>query len=157
MKRNEGQYLETLQAFSVPARELVQVTSVGEGQFYFDFKSDDTIYRYWDATPCVEFGFEMAEQALDVELRQETQYLAHFDAIRRAIDDRYDVRGSLLATLISISIEGNGTISNNKRKRFAADLAAEIFDAIEAETRAVLADAADPDEPEPSEGEHPPR
>jgi hypothetical protein len=80
----------------------------------------------------------MAEQALDVELRQETQYLAQFDAIRRAIDERYDVRGSLLATLISIALDGGGTISNSKRKRFAANLPAEVFDAIEAETRAVL-------------------
>lgn len=144
MKRNERLYLETLQAFSAPARELVQVTSAGEGQFYFDFKADDSIYRYWDATPAVEFGFAMAEQALDVELRQETQYLAHFDAIRRAIDERYDVRGSLLATLISIAMEGSGTISNSKRKRFAADLPAEVFDAIEAETRAVMAEPAEP-------------
>jgi Fic family protein len=138
MKRHERQYLEALQAFSVPARELVQVTSAGEGRFYFDFKADDTLYRYWDATAAVEFGFAMAEQALDVELRQETQYLAHFDAIRRAIDERYDVRGSLLATLISIALDGGGTISNSKRKRFAANLPAEVFDAIEAETRAVL-------------------
>lgn len=63
MKRNERQYLETLQAFSIPARERVQVTSA------------------------------------DVELRQETQYLAHFDAIRRAIDERHDVRGSLLGRI----------------------------------------------------------
>ena len=71
-------------------------------------------------------------------------HLAHFDAIRRAIDDRYDVRGSLLATLISIALDGEGTISNNKRKRFAADLPAGVIDAIEAKTRAVLANAAEP-------------
>lgn len=160
MKRNERRYLETLQAFSIPARELVQVTSAGEGRFYFDFKADDTIYRYWDATPAVEFGFAMAEQALDVELRQETQYLAHFDAIRRVIDDRYDVRGSLLATLISIAMEGGGTISNNKRKRFAGDLPAEVLDAIETETRAVLADGAEAAEAPDSDAsaiERPPR
>lgn len=149
MKRHERQYLEALQTFSTPARELVQVTAAGEGQFYFDFKADDSIYRYWDATPAVEFGFAMAEQALDVELRQETQYLAHFDAIRRAIDGRYDVRGSLLATLISISIDGGGTISNNKRKRYAGDLSPEVFDAIELETRAVLADEVGPADSDP--------
>jgi hypothetical protein len=138
MKRHERQYLEALQAFSAPARELVQVSSAGDGRFYFDFKADDTIYRYWDATRAVEFGFAMAEQALDVELRQETQYLARFDAIHRAVDQRHDVRGSLLATLISIAMEGGGTISNTKRKRFAADLPAEVFDAIEAQTRKAL-------------------
>jgi hypothetical protein len=29
--------------------------------------ADDTLYRYWDATAAVEFGFAMAEQALDVD------------------------------------------------------------------------------------------
>lgn len=41
----------------------MQVTWIDEGEYLFDFKTDDAIYRFWDATPCVEFGFAMAEQA----------------------------------------------------------------------------------------------
>lgn len=138
MKRHEGDYLATLQAFSRPARELVRVTAIDADDFRFDFKSDDTIYRYWDATRCAEFGFRMAELALDVELRQETAYLAHFDAVHRAVDARFDVRGSVLATLIAIGLQAGGTISKTKRARYAAVVPAAVFDAIETEIRRVL-------------------
>ncbi|UST52325.1 Fic family protein (plasmid) [Comamonadaceae bacterium OTU4NAUVB1] len=139
MKRHEGDYLATLQAFSRPARELVQVTAVDADDFRFDFRSDDVVYRYWDATRCVEFGFRMAELALDVELRRETTYLMHFDAVHRAIDERFDVRGSVLATLVAIGLQADGTISRTKRARYAAVVPAAVFDAIEMEIRRVLA------------------
>lgn len=148
MKRHERQYLQALQAFSRPARELVQVTSAADGQFYFDFEADDTLYRYWNATAAVEFGFAMAEQALDVELRHETLYLARFDQIRRAVDEQHDIRGSLLATLITVALDGAGTISSNKRKRYAGALRPEMFDAIEEATRAVLLQESE-SEPDP--------
>jgi len=50
----------------------------------------------------------------------------------------------------SLAMDGGGTISSNKRKRFAANLPAEVFDAIEAQTRTVLAEAGDPPAPEDS-------
>ena len=49
-----------------------------------------------------------------------------------------------------MAMDGGGTISSNKRKRFAANLPAEVFDAIEAQTRAVRAEAGDPPVPEDS-------
>lgn len=147
MKRHESEYLAALQSFSKPARERVQVTWLEDDDYRFDFKGDSTIYRYWDGTPCVEFGFRMAELALDVELRQETQYLAHFDAVKRIVDERYDVRGSVLATLISISLQADATISRNKRKRYANAVPEEIFDAIEAATREILAHAEGGEDP----------
>ncbi|MDB6000097.1 MAG: fic [Rhizobacter sp.] len=147
MKRHEKEYLEVLQDYSRKARERVNVTWLDGDDFRFEFKTDASIYRYWDATACVEFGFRMAEQALDIELKQETSFLAHFDAIRRAVEDRYDVRGSVLATLISISIQAQGTISRTKRKRYADLVPATTFDFIEQVTRDVL--ASEPSIPEP--------
>ena len=158
MNRHEADYLKTLQSFSSPVRELVQVTAVGDGRFYFNFQCGDTVWRYWDATPCVEFGFAMAEQALDVELLQETQYLARFDAVYRAINEAYDVRGSSLNTLIRVALQADGRISNTKRKRYADDAPPEVCDAIEAEARAVLhpqhddASEANPNLPPPPIG-----
>lgn len=146
MKRHEQQYLKTLQHYSRAARQCVNVSWLGGNDFNFDFKGGaaaHAIYRYWDATQCVLFGFQMAEQALNVELRQETQFLLHFDAIKRAVDEQFDVRGSVLATLIVICIEADGKISNNKRKRYADVVPKATFDQIELITRKVLDDSAD--------------
>lgn len=92
MKRHEAEYLRVLQAFSRPARELVSVRAAGEGDFDFTFKCSDAVFRYWDATACVEFGLRMAQEALELELRKEADFILHFDAVRKSIDELYDLR-----------------------------------------------------------------
>ena len=143
MKRHEAQYLAVLQSYSRPARERVQVTWIDEGDYRFEFKTDEAIFRYWDATRCVEFGFQMAEQALDVELKQETSFLARFDAVTRRVDAQIDIRNNDLATLTIICLDAGGVISNKKRKRFAERVPASAFDLVEAAVRDVLSAATE--------------
>lgn len=138
MKRHEADYLAVLQQYSRQARERVQVTWIDEGEYTFDFKADDAIFRYWDATPCVEFGFRMAAEALDVELRKETQFLARYDRVVRVVDARVDIRGNDLATLVLIGLDNEGAISTKKRKRFADRVPEAVFDLIEAAVREAL-------------------
>lgn len=140
MKRNEADYLAVLQSYSKQARERVQVTWIDEGEYRFEFRADAAIFRYWDATACVEFGFRMAAQALDVELRQETQFLARFDRVLREVDARVDIRGNDLATLVVICLDNEGVISKKKRKRFADRVPEAVFDLIEATVRDTLSD-----------------
>ena len=139
MKRNEADYLAVLQGYSKQTREHVQVTWIDEGEYSFDFKAGDTIFRYWDATACVEFGFRMATQALDVELRQETKFLARYDQVIRRVDAQVDLRGSDLATLVVICLDNDGVISKKKRKRFADRVLQASFELIEAAVSEVLA------------------
>lgn len=133
MKKHESEYLRTLQAWSQPARELWRVTWIDAGTYTFEFlgDSDWSIYRYWDATPCVEFGFAMAEQALDVELRQETRFLARYDAVLAAVNERFDIRGSDLSTLIVGCIDNNNVISKRRRHQFSGRVPEAAFDFIE--------------------------
>ncbi len=141
MKREESSYLETLDTFSKPARKLWDVRWIDEDQFDFVFCGRDTIYRYWDATACVDFGFRMAEQALDVHLRQETEYLARFDRIREAVNTEYDVRNNDLHVLIASALQANGVVSNNRRKQHALSVQPEVFDRIEELARRELDNA----------------
>jgi hypothetical protein len=90
------------------------------------------MYRYWDATAQVEFGFRMAEQALEVELRQETRFLERYVAISAAVNERYDVRGSDLSTLIVSCLDNGGIISRRRRDQFAARVPVDVFALIEA-------------------------
>ncbi|MGI4858788.1 MAG: Fic family protein [Janthinobacterium lividum] len=131
MKRHEAQYLEALQSFSKPARKLWDVSWTGDDDFTFQFTGSDTVYRFWDATPCVEFGFQMAEQALDVDLRQETEFLARFDRISKALNDEYDVRGNDQHLLIVSALQNGGRVSNNRRRQLAERVPAEVFDFVE--------------------------
>jgi hypothetical protein len=137
MKKHESEYLSVLQEYSRPARERWQVTWHDSDNYEFAFNGDPghSIYRYWDATPCVEFGFQMAEQALDIELRQEIQFIARYDAIAAAINERFDLRGSDLSTLIVSCIDSNGVVSKRRRDQFAARVPEAVFEAIEEATR----------------------
>lgn len=139
MKRHEARYLAALKAFSRPAREFWSVRAIDESHYLFDFKGSPSLYRYWDATQCVEFGMAVAEEALRQDLQGESQFLLEFDKVQRAIDGRFDLRGSDLVTLILGCFDNEGAVSKHRRKQYADRVPATVFDAIEAEVRAVLA------------------
>jgi hypothetical protein len=73
------------------------------------------------------------------DLREETDFLAKYDLIFRAIDKQYDLRGNDLHTLIRTCMEQNGKLSTNHRMKFAARVPEEIFNAIEAQYLTCLA------------------
>lgn len=116
--------------------------------FSFEFIGDASIYRYWDAMACVAFTLEMVRRALKVELRDEILFLQRYDAIFKAVNDRYDVRGSLLTNLVMMCLDNNGTVSRNRREQYPHDPMPEVFDYIEAMTRREMAiPKGDHDEP----------
>lgn len=138
MKREERLYLETLQQFSRPARECWDVRWIDQGQYAFDFIGDPAIYRYWDATPGVRFTLEMAQRALEVELREETVFLENYDKVVGAVNEVYDVRGSDLANLVMMCLSNNGVVSNNRRKQYQYSVQAEVLDYIEQLTQSLI-------------------
>jgi len=138
MKREERLYLETLQEFSRFAREFWDVRWIDQGIFSFEFTGHPAIYRFWDATPGVRFTLEMAKRAVEVELREETIFLGNYDKIVRAVDERYDVRGSDLSNLVMMCLTQNGTVSKHRRKQYTYAVQEEVFDYIEQVTQALL-------------------
>ncbi|QOD01641.1 Fic family protein (plasmid) [Pseudomonas fulva] len=138
MKREERKYLETLQAFSKPAREFWNVRWFDQGQFSFTFTGDPAIYRFWDATPGVHFTLLMAQRALEVELREETVFLENYDTVVRTVNETYDVRGSDLATLVMMCLSNNGVVSKNRRKQYEYKVMPEVLDYIEQVTQDLL-------------------
>jgi len=133
MKRSEGQYLAALQSYSKPARQAWDVMWLGDDAFELKFKSDAAVYRYWDATACVAFGLEMAQEALNKDLKVETEFLAQFDELFKAVNERFDVRGNDLTTLVLACLQNKGKVSVNRRKKFAATVPDSVFEALEEE------------------------
>ncbi|MDP3522587.1 MAG: Fic family protein [Hydrogenophaga sp.] len=131
MKKHEAEYLQALTTFSKPARQLCQVTWAGDEHYSYDWeKGSDTWFRYMDLTEPVAFTLAMAEASLDTHMRQEVEFLALFDQVKRHINDRYDLRGSDLANLIVTIFQNGGTLSNNRRKRYADRVQIHVLDAI---------------------------
>lgn len=100
-----------------------------------------------DLTEPVTFTLAMAEASLDTHMRQEVAFLELFDRVRRQISERHDLRGSDLATLIVTIFQNGGTLSNNRRKRYADRVQAHVLDAVEtAVSRAMQGQALDDEE-----------
>ncbi|MFL1420120.1 Fic family protein [Pseudomonas fildesensis] len=133
MKHEEQAYLEALKAFSQPTREFWDVTWLDGDQMAFDFIGHPSIYRYWDATRCVEFTLQMARRALEVELREETEFLDRYDRVIKAVNQRFDVRGSDLSKLVMMCLDNEGKVSKHRRKQFQYSVPEEVFEFIESE------------------------
>lgn len=132
MKRHEDDYLAALQTFSRPARELWEVKWLGgEDYVYTASPGIDAIYRYWDATPCVEFALRMTQMALEHDLQREAQFLAGYDKVLKEVNARFDVRGPDLATLILCCSDQGGKLSKGRRRQFAGRVQEPVFDFIE--------------------------
>lgn len=141
MKREERRYLDTLLAFSRPARTMWDVRWIDAGQFDFSFIGSEYAYRFWDATQAAVFTLQMANLALEEGLQKETTFLACYDAVYRAVDQRFDVRGSDLAQLVMMCLTNDGMVSNNRRKQFKYSVPEAVFDFIEQTAKSVLAEA----------------
>ncbi len=151
MKKHEAAYLQALTAFSKPARQLCQVLWAGDEHYSYTWaEGADAWFRYPDLTEAAAFTLDMAEAALGTHMRQEVEFLALFDRVKRHIDARHDLRGSDLAALIVAAFQNGGTLSIKRRKRYAERVQAHVLDAIEqAVSRALqgqpLGDAEDED------------
>jgi hypothetical protein len=150
MKKHEADYLQALTAFSKPARGLCQVTWAGDEHYAYDWATDaDVWFRCMDLTEAAAFTLDMAEASLDTHMRQEVAFLSIFDRVKRHIDARHDLRGSDLATLIVTIFQNGGTLSINRRKRYAERVQPEVLDAIEAAVhRAMNGQALDDEAPD---------
>lgn len=135
MKRHEQGYLSALQSFSKPARACWDVNWIGDEDFELRFKADDTIYRYWNATASVEFCLQMAKQALEQDLKEETRFLMAFDRVYRAVDAVADVRGNDLTVLVRSALQNQGRVPQNRRKQFQNTVTESVFELIEAACR----------------------
>ena len=139
MQQNEAEYLRVLRAYSAEARERWEVLWIDDDRFDFQFGATDDIYRFWDATACVEFGFQMAELALEDGLKREAKFLACFDEIRRRIEAEFDVRSADLSPLIVMCLDNAGIVSKHRRKQYVGRLPDALFDSLEKIAADVLA------------------
>lgn len=132
MKKHEADYLNALTTFSKPARQLCKVTWGGDEHYTYEWAPEaHTWFRYMDLSEAATFTLAMAEASLDTHMRQEVAFLGLFDRVKRHINERHDLRGSDLANLIVTIFQNGGTLSNNRRKRYAERVQAHVLDAIE--------------------------
>ena len=115
MKKNEKAYLSTLEAFSLPVRQLWRVMYIGEGDFVVDFQSSPLVYAHWAGQKAAEFVTACAAEALQQTLMDEALYLQAYDQAFAQIDQTYDLPNKTINLLIQW-IQQNGCRMPARRK-----------------------------------------
>ena len=76
------------------------------------------MYRYPDLTPHVLFLYEMMEASISKDLVEEVIYVVKYDAVKKIIEESYDIPNKELNLLIQLVLQSDGKISNRKKERF---------------------------------------
>ncbi|GAA4446746.1 Fic family protein [Ravibacter arvi] len=78
-------------------------------------------YRYFDATPHVEFLYSCVEQTIEVDLPQEIRFLQRYDQFKAKIEALIEMPASTVDLLFNFLKQNEGVLSKRAReKEFAA-------------------------------------
>lgn len=112
------EYDEVLEKISKPIMAMINY-DLNEEDHSISINNDISyMYRYPDLTEHVVFLYKMMEASIIEDLIQEVLYIVKYDAVKKAIEDKFDMPNKELNLFIQLSIQNNGKIANKKRKRF---------------------------------------
>ncbi|MBO6809249.1 Fic family protein [Thalassospira sp.] len=97
-------------------------------------------YRYFDATPHVEFLFECVEHTIEQDLPREAEFLRLHDQFRKEVNNIVDMPDRLLDLLFRFLQQNNGQLSKRARTGEFAQLTAEEAALIEGLYAEIFAD-----------------
>jgi hypothetical protein len=70
-------------------------------------------------------------QGFWLSLGEETEFLDRYDRVIKAVNQRFDVRGSDLSKLVMMCLDNDGKVSKHRRKPFQYSVPEEVFEFIE--------------------------
>lgn len=153
MLRDRRAYDEALERFSTSIMPYIDWhwRDDGKGGFEVVVENDTAdLYRYFDATPQVEYLYRCIKEAIEVDLRNELIYVAQFDRGLRALQDHSAMPDRKAQLFVNLVIS-NGRIGADKRQRHFPELTDEEVERFEEAVRAAKEAATPPpDDPPPS-------
>jgi hypothetical protein len=140
--KNQTKYDQVLESISRPIMAMLDWELDSENNNKVIIKNDiDFMYRYPDYTDHVVFVYDMMNSAIAGELIEEIGLLLVFDSIKTKINKVADIPNNKLDTLVSILIQGNGSISKNKQKYALSLISEKVLSDIEKFSTEILIDA----------------
>jgi hypothetical protein len=95
------------------------------------------MYRYWDATGQTEFLFDMFDEALNVDLKNEIRFIGRFDLLDRAVNEMFDLELGDRQTMVAAWLKA-GCLSENIRKKFRSRIPEQAMDWLEQNAAGIL-------------------
>lgn len=151
MLRDRRAYDQALERFSTSIMPYIDWywRDDGKGGFEVVVENDTAdLYRYFDATPQVEYLYRCIKEAIEVDLRNELTYVAQFDRGLRALQDHSAMPDRKAQLFVNLVIS-NGRIGADKRQRYFPELTDEEVERFEEAVRAAKEAATPPPDAPP--------
>lgn len=111
----------------------------------------DHLYRYFDATPLVEFLYGKINETVEKDLKEELDFVSTYDAALAVLTERIDMPDRRASFFVTLCLQNGGKLSSRKRREFA-ELSDEEIDTLE---KAIADAVADLEEKRPGGRSHP--
>ena len=130
MLKSPEEYDGSLEAFSKPLLQVIDYQLDELGSMTVEGESAPW-YSSMDMTAQAEALSEFVRRTIEEELVQELDFLANYDATKKAIQDIIDMPDRLIDLFIQLCLQGNGKLSARKRASHFGFLTDEELDAME--------------------------
>ncbi|MBA3604025.1 MAG: Fic family protein [Parachlamydiaceae bacterium] len=114
--RNMIRYDKVLETFSKPLMERIfQYTINDDGEMVVQQDTKD-YYRYIDFTPIAEYLFECVEKTITTDFKEELDFLAVYDKIKRLCKEVVDMPDQKIDLFIKCVRQNGGALSARKQE-----------------------------------------
>ena len=118
--RDRQNYREVLNVFSSPLSNYIERKWIDEGEIRGMKVTNETadLYRYFDATPFVEYLHDRVADTIREDLKEELGFLAAFDPAFDAVREIVDMPDRQASLFVRLCMQNSGRLSARKRKKF---------------------------------------
>lgn len=117
MLKNPADYNSSLEAFSRPLLQLIDYRLDDLGHMTVENETA-CWYRYMDLTAQTEALSGWIHKTIEEELLEELDFLANYDATKKAIQEVIDMPDRLIDLFIRLCLQNHGRLSARKRAAF---------------------------------------
>jgi len=129
-------YDEVLENFSRPLFEFIE-WGFTEGDAIVVHNDTRNLYRFFDATTQAEYLYDRVKETIEVDLREELDFLAVFDRAMEAVGETVDMPDRKASLFTRLCLQNGGKLSKAKRELFS-ELKDDEIKAMEAAVQAAM-------------------
>ncbi|MBL6974773.1 MAG: Fic family protein [Deltaproteobacteria bacterium] len=111
-----NEYRQVLEDYSSRLMPLIEWEQTKDGNVHVLNETHD-FYRYFDATPHVEFLFRCVQKTIDEDLPNETDFLRCYDLFKTRITSMVDMPANTIDLLFRFLQQNDGRLSMRARER----------------------------------------
>lgn len=107
-------YRQVLESFSLLRLPFIEWEPAADNNVQINSATSD-LYRYFDATKQAEFLYSCIQQAVDVIIPQQIDFLQKYDRMKSYLDDSIPMPDRMVSLLVKFLEQGNGTLSKRAK------------------------------------------